>query len=568
MTAHCLRCGVWHLAAAFALLGAAACSPDKPVSPKDPCVGAAASADLTTLSVFEGTTIRGPQLGCVRLAADAEYILLPQFLGADLPYAYRTFLIGARGGPISSTPLVAASRAGAGTAVPQTAQEQLHATVRAAESRLRPDAQLLASRAVVAAVDPGPRQFSVLASLVDASKFTNISATPKFTGARVVLYVDDRAAGIYTDDDIAKLGAQFSDVLFDIDRASFGQESDIDGNGRVIVLLTPAVNALVPAADCASFGFATGFFYGFDLASSAPESNRAEVIYAMTADPTGSWSCPHTKTDVAALLPATMIHEFQHMISYNYHVLTHGGAAELPWLNEGLSHMAEELGSLYYEAKYPPPLGRTNATQLFPDSASSLIIGDVFNSYRYLRFSEQYSIVSCAPTSFCYTPERGAAWLFLRWLADATNDPGIFAKLVQSDKQGRQNVEAVVGRPFEELFGDFALALWADSIVGSPRSSVGPRNRFASRNLRRLYSALYDAYGPLGGVPQRFPISPIDIPPAERFQSAIRPGSVRAFRLRTPRGGGEVETALTAVSGEPLTVQEGAQLSILRVPPQ
>jgi hypothetical protein len=407
----------------------------------------------------------------------------------------------------------------------------------------------------------------VLASLVDASKFTNISATPKFSAERVVLYVDDRAAGIYGDDEIAKLGAQFSNVLFDIDRAAFGQESDIDGNGRVIVLLTPAVNALVAAADCASFGFATGFFYGFDLASGAPESNHGEVIYAMTADPSGSWSCPHTKADVAALLPATMIHEFQHMISYNYHVLTYNGAAELPWLNEGLSHMAEELGSLYYEAKYPPPLGRTNATQLFPDSASSLIIGDVFNSYRFLRFSEQYSIVSCAPTSFCYTPERGAAWLFLRWLADATNDPRIFAKLVQTDKHGRQNVEAAAGRPFEDLFGDFSLALWGDSIVGSPRSSVGSRNRFASRNLRRLYSALYDAYGPLGGVPQRFPISPVDILPDQRLQSALRPGSVRAFRVRTPRGT-EVEITLTAVSGEPLSAQESAQLSILRVPPQ
>ena len=30
--------------------------------------------------------------------------------------------------------------------------------------------------------------------------------------------------------------------------------------------------------------------------------------------------------------------------------------------------VAEELGSLYYENKFPPPTGRSNPAQLFPDS--------------------------------------------------------------------------------------------------------------------------------------------------------------------------------------------------------
>ena len=39
-----------------------------------------------------------------------------------------------------------------------------------------------------------------------------------------------------------------------------------------------------------------------------------------------------------------IIHEFQHMISFNQHVLVRGGNAEETWLNEGLSSFAEELG--------------------------------------------------------------------------------------------------------------------------------------------------------------------------------------------------------------------------------
>ncbi len=61
------------------------------------------------------------------------------------------------------------------------------------------------------------------------------------------------------------------------------------------------------------------------------------------------------------------------------------GEPEDTWLNEGLSHMAEEMASKYYEAKFPPPLGRGTAAQIFPDSAGPFIQPLLFNTYIYLQ---------------------------------------------------------------------------------------------------------------------------------------------------------------------------------------
>lgn len=520
---------------------------------------------MRALQPFTLAVVRGDALECIRLLGDADYILVPQMLGEALPYVYQPYLIGAPDAPVLSSIAASALSASDQESTAEGAQRTLHDLVRREERRLRAPVRR-AMRLEAAADAPASRDFSVLASLAEPLRFASVKAALRYEGARVLLYMDERTAAAYPENELTALGKLYDEVLYAVDHDWFGAESDIDGNGRVIVLMTPAVNALVTAAECATIGFATGFFYGFDLAGAAPESNRGEIFYAMTPDPDGAYSCAHSSADVEQILPATFVHELQHMISYGYRVLGNGVEPEVPWLNEGLSHIAEELGSVHYESRYPAPSGRTRPEQLFPDSAGPLIIGNLFNSYRFLRFSQQYSVVSCAPGSFCYTAERGGAWLFLRWLADATGDAKLFEKLVQSGLRDRQNIEAATGATFADHFAEFAMAVWADSIVAYPRASVSPRLRFTTRNLRQLYSALYDAYGPLGGVPQRFPLSATDLDANTRVKAAMRPGTLQAFRIRAATGRAEIALSYTADGGLPLRTDQGAQLSIMRVP--
>ena len=54
----------------------------------------------------------------------------------------------------------------------------------------------------------------------------------------------------FANGDLSGIGNLFDQTLFPIDINAFGQPSDIDQNGRMIMLMTPVVNALVTAADC------------------------------------------------------------------------------------------------------------------------------------------------------------------------------------------------------------------------------------------------------------------------------------------------------------------------------
>src|SRR3989442_1036971 len=136
--------------------------------------------------------------------------------------------------------------------------------------------------------------------------------------------------------------------LYETDTLAFGGESDIDNNGMVIVLMTGKVNALVTSAQCNSptGGYVAGFFFGADLITTPPfaTGNAGEIFYSIVPDPSGTLSCQHSVSAVTQLVPVTFVHEVQHMISFNQHFLVRGNFPEDLWLNEGVSHYAEENG--------------------------------------------------------------------------------------------------------------------------------------------------------------------------------------------------------------------------------
>ena len=137
------------------------------------------------------------------------------------------------------------------------------------------------------------------------------------------------------------------------------------------------VNALTPSAQCSTSGYVAGFFEEEDLGAGVtdPNSNHGEIFYSIAPDPTGAASCAHTAADVGFAVPSTFLHELQHLISFSQHVVVHGGEPEYGWLDEGLSIVAEELGSVYYEKKCPGPRAARTRRRSFRirhrDSSSS-----------------------------------------------------------------------------------------------------------------------------------------------------------------------------------------------------
>ena len=508
---------------------------------------------------------------CTVLAgAGARYLILPQFSGAELPYGGYGFRIGDPAAlPTATVVAEAASQTMGHDTGEASAQFRLDLRLRAMDAA----AALVGGRAatirepvphLVSSVLASQRRFSVLSTLDVTPRWTAVDAVLRYEGVRIALYVDTLVAGLFSDADVTAMGALYDGVLAPRVLAAFGEGSDIDANGRILLLLTPVVNALMPAADCATRGYVRGFFFGHDLASGDSTSNRGEVFYAYVPDPTGRWSCAHSKSDVLANLAPTFMHELQHMLSFGEHVLKRGGPAEEPWLNEGLSHVSEELGATYWEGVFPAPTGRSDPTQILPDSASPYLTPNLLYSYRFLAASPAYSLTSCAPGSFCSQSERGGGWLFLRWIVDQ-HGPAVLRRLVGTDRVGIANLEAATGESAAVLLGDFAVAVSADSLEGVSRSAVPLRFQFRTRNLRALYRRLFQTVGLPGGVARPFPVAPVLIERGAARTGSMRLGSFATYSLGSASDQATIALRFAVPDGGRFPPSLGAQVMVFRI---
>src|SRR5690606_23646136 len=145
----------------------------------------------------------------------------------------------------------------------------------------------------------------------------------------------------------ATIAGTFDDLVWDVNIASFGEPSDIDENGRVIIFYTRAVNELTPSGADSYVG---GFFYNRDLfptsgANGGAGSNEGEMFYMLVPDPNGEVNGNRRATDfVLERTYSVLAHEFQHLINDSRRLYVNKALVwEDSWLNEGLSHIAEEL---------------------------------------------------------------------------------------------------------------------------------------------------------------------------------------------------------------------------------
>ncbi len=245
-------------------------------------------------------------------------------------------------------------------------------------------------------------------------------------------------------------------------------------------------------------------------------------------------------------------------------MVIHNGREEEGWLDEGMSIVAEELGAKYYETKFPPPTGRTNPAQLFPDSAQGFVSGFLEDSYAYLLRPDTASITlhSDADDGLEW---RGGDWLLLHWLGDQKGTP-IYTALEQSNLTGIANIAASAGASFPSVFGNFSLSLWTDSIVGESRSAVPSQDRFATRNLRQIYQRLFDTSGGSPYYPRPYPVLPAVLPSSGLLTGRIVPGSMAYYILDTTGRSGVVTLEFAPTTGTSFLSTLNAQVSVYRLP--
>jgi hypothetical protein len=455
--------------------------------------------------------------------------------------------------------------------------ERFHAFLRVGDERRSwgfspepaPRAPIIAPSPPVIPPPAGPpalnsvRTFMVCAKL-DCSRFDKVGARVHALKSKVAIYVDTLApAGGLDSTAIDSIAKVFDQRLYAVDTAAFGRESDIDTNTVVLVLMTNVVNKLVTASECNKNGFVGGFFFGADLDPAFrndSRSNKGEVFYSVVADPQGTLSCSHTVNEIQAFLPVTFVHEFQHMISFNQHVLVRGGSGEVLWLNEGFSHYAEELGGRSYETA---PDARITDCSIGTVNCR-FYSGNLLNAYTYLDSTQNHFLL---PTAGIGTlAERGAAWLFVRYVVDryaagATQAQwnALTRSLVQTSNTGAQNIVVVTGAPFADIVTRWALSNWMSDDGGAPAEL-----RYDSWALHSVFSSLNSQRPTL--FPHPYPLIPgVSVGRDVDLSGTLRAGSGIYLRATQAASDPGFTLHLTTPSGALINPAYVPRLNVIRL---
>jgi hypothetical protein len=263
-----------------------------------------------------------------------------------------------------------------------------------------------------------------------------ISATCKKISTRAYLFVDNRDIGD-TDVSDANLTAYATafDSIYAMNRSKFGNEHDVDGNGKILIVFSRELT-----------GGMLGYFYSGDKysSSSVADSNEGDIFY-MTTDTYGEDT-----------ICGTLAHEFQHMIYFDEHV-NRGSTTTFAWLNEALSQAAE-----YYNGYLT---NHNNWIRSFLNNGWS-----------------ELSLTHWTDDNYGYSA------IFIRYLIDQYGDSAI-KQMCSTDKSGIAAVEAATGEDFNEIFYNFTIALVVSQKITSGNTDYNSKYSFTSLNLDTLQSA-------------------------------------------------------------------------------
>lgn len=412
-------------------------------------------------------------------------------------------------------------------------------------------------------------------------RFRCTAGTPDARGGRVVavtattIVVVDTAnpSGGLTDQQYASFASDFDTWGYSVVTETFGEPEDLDENERVIAFFTRAVNELTKPGDD---GFIFGLFWPGDLFpttsqpgfNGCPASNYGEIFYIAVADPNGVAGPDINGNAIRRSAVTTMGHEFQHLVNASRRMYVNPtGDFEVIWLNEGLSHITEEL--MFFRRTGAGPginididwLRGGTACVNDPQGGTERICA--FNQFQVQNFSRFAIFLEDPDTeaSSLVNPDgalasRGVNWHFLRYAADRRGSESEFWNaLVNTNLRGLPNLTASLGADAEAWIRDWSAAVYADDA--NPATPAAATFQFPSWNLRDIYPAFR---GPEGDT--IFPVYPLQIgelTDADPVHLDIAGMAAAYLRVVVPAAG----TANVTLSSGEIDPPEALRLSII-----
>ena len=524
-------------------------------------------ANPLVLDVGQVSVISGPAaVSCITIgtvAAASQYLFIAAN-ASPTPDQHQTFTVALENGTAASVAppvLLSLSSEMQRVAASLQGRDAIETRIRATEAsilRNMPRGQIGTSATtrtganaavLAAAVDVGDtityRVPNVLPPANLCQDYFTVRGAIKAVGRSVQVALDvNSPANGFSDADFASIATEFDDLIYRTDTLWFGSPTDINRDNRITILYTPEVNKFTKKGSSSYIG---GFFWGGDLFTPAdyqaagltcPQTNAQEIFYLLAADPTGAFGDPRTTALVRQSTRGTIAHELQHMINQGLRQFNQNSDPfEVDWLNEGLSHFAEEA------------VGR--ASRGF-DDFQQLSFNDVrANTPDYAAYFQQnlarFSAWLARPDTSSPISSRadqdlaprGAAWALVRYTIDQFapgNARQFTRRLAAGPRSSVTNLAEKAGVPFDQIISGWLIANYADNL-NIP--GLDARYSYASWNMRDAVA------GTVGG---NYPLR-VDTPGAPvvttaqsgsgvYFLSNRSPGQAPAtFRMRDQSGG-------------------------------
>ena len=283
----------------------------------------------------------------------------------------------------------------------------------------------------------------------------------------------DNPSGTFTDSELDYLDAFYGTNVSAVHEGYFGGLSDVDGNRRVMILMTKEANRNP-----------YGWVWFGDLYSSdrCPTSNQAEIFFGLVPDPRGVYGQAWTKQQVLDRYPSLLTHEIAHLVQANADMF--GGADFTTWELEGGATLSEQL--VAYRL-FGHGSGRNLGYAAFQQGRSwysNWVTGlanffgwdsdDLTNSRRVPNAPEECSWMGLAEDGNdgpCKNASRAiydVPSMVLRYAMDRFGGqyPGgeqaLMRHLTRSAKKGLASLAEVSRWSTEQILADFYISLWID----------------------------------------------------------------------------------------------------------
>ncbi len=341
-------------------------------------------------------------------------------------------------------------------------------------------------------------EFRVRCDRSDPDIFCTTSAILLAQDTHINIFVDrDALSGnidTLTSGQLATVVANYEGNIRPLAKKILADESDVDGDGRVSVLVTPILNREL-----------TGFGKNFGVESytdsrdllpfnpvSNAGSNEGEIIYVAAPDSLGNYNLGGNGIDAATFvtkrLNAWIAFQLTHLISFNQHVFVSGGSAEDDWINDGMGAVFADLCGF----------------NIFRSAAQFFLSNPQTDD---LRKAEDLDLDDF----------EGAEYLFMLYLmqsqtnsTDANGDNiadglRVFHSILTTGLTSTDGIEAAIKYSFDEsvetefqaLFKDWTIAIVTSGTDRSDlqQSGVTALKYFFKINPTVLGSAILDASG-------------------------------------------------------------------------